>query len=495
MRYSSAILALPLCLSAGIAAATPATPEGAADLVKVLQTYLGATDGVVSVAPEGEVYGVKLDFAPLIAKAPKDAGIEITLTPIEFTLTDNGDGTWGMTEDQALGLTMKVPGALDLSVQVANLTGSGTFDEALNSFSTSSTAITGMTVAQKVTDPANVQTAVAYAVDSLRYESTAKANAVAGVDLVTTYAGNGLVETLALPGLDGAGAAAEMVTVKAETFTGDGAITALRPDAMYKLLAFFVANPEEAAIIAQQDGLKTILKDGLPLFEHMQSKSSVLNTTADTSTGQFGLAEMAIEVEIGGIVADGMLREAFGLTGLTMPEGLVPDWAVDLVPQSLSLDFKVAGFDLAAPAAMLLQVVDFAKPDAMTPEQQTALMAALLPNGTLEFTMAPSAIIGPIYALTYDGTVSVPINSAPTAEAAPAMPTGKATITATGLDAVKQALQAAPAEISGQATQMFAIAESMAKPGTDGALMWEFETSPQTGVSVNGNVLVPPTAP
>ena len=136
-------------------------PEGAAELTTLFQTYLGATPGVVTVAPEGEVYGVKLDFAPLLAKLP-DTGAEASITPIEFTLTDNGDDSWDMEQDQAFDLQVKVPGQLDLSVHVANLSGEGTFDEAIGDFTTSSTSFTDLVMNQTTTDPAMGESTVNY---------------------------------------------------------------------------------------------------------------------------------------------------------------------------------------------------------------------------------------------------------------------------------------------------------------------------------------------
>lgn len=470
MRFSP-ILALPLSLVASFAAAE-ATPEGAAALTATLQTYLGATEGVVTVTPEGEAYAVSLDFAPLIAKAP--AEVKSSVTPIAFSLTDNGDGTWEMEQDQALDLTVTVPGQADISVKIGNLSGTGTFDEALSAFSTSTTRLTDIVVTEKITDPQGMATDVTYTVASASFEGTSEAGET-GVDSQSTYAAEGISESFQMPGMDGAPMQLKMT---AQGTTGDATITGLRPDALYKLVAFFVANPDQAAIAAQQASLKTILTDGLPLFENLVSTSALTAIAVDSPMGAFGLADMAVTVEANGVVEDGLFREAFTLNGLSLPAGLVPDWAAQLVPTSVSLDFAASRFNLAAPAAMLLQTLDLANPQPNTPEQDQALLAALLPDGVVDITLAPGSITAPIYGLTYQASFS--------AGPATPMPQGKATVTATGMTAVKQALTAAPEDIGMQVAPMLGMAEGMAKPGENGALVWELETTPEGGLLVNG---------
>ena len=59
-----------------------ATDQGAADLLAVFQTYLGTTEGVVTVAVDGDAYQVTLDATPLLAQVPAEVGMTSTITPI-----------------------------------------------------------------------------------------------------------------------------------------------------------------------------------------------------------------------------------------------------------------------------------------------------------------------------------------------------------------------------------------------------------------------------
>lgn len=473
MRHFSLGLAAALW---GTSALAQATPEGAAELTALLQTYLGAVPGVVTVAPEGESYGVKLDFAPLLAKLP-EAGAEASISPLVFSLTDNGDDTWEMTQDQSFDLQLNVPGQLDLSLHVANIAGEGIFDESLATFASSSTRFTDMALSETVADPTLGDTKVSYAIASGQYETAAEAGAAGGVDSTMTYALEGISEVFTLPAMT-EGAPAGEVTVRVESYTGNGSTEGLRPDAIYKLIAFFVANPSEAAIAAQQDGLKAIISDGLPLVDHLISTGTATAMSAETPLGPMSLETAEIEVELNGIVEEGLFREAFSLGGLQLPAGLVPEWAAPLVPSDLSVDMTVSRFNLLAPAKLLLAALDLTKDPALAPEAEEQLLAALLPEGVVDLSLAPGGVTAPVFTLDYEAEV--------TAGPMAPLPTGSATLSLTGMAEINAALQAAPPEISGQAAPMLAMAEGMAKPGAEGELVWEIEMTPEGGLLVNG---------
>ncbi|MDQ7775805.1 MAG: hypothetical protein Q4615_07815 [Paracoccus aminovorans] len=94
IHFRQGLVALLALGPVSAAWAVPATDEGAARLTGVLQTYLGATEGVVSVTPQGDSYQLKIDPAPLLAQVP-DAQAQITVSPLTYALTDNGDGELG----------------------------------------------------------------------------------------------------------------------------------------------------------------------------------------------------------------------------------------------------------------------------------------------------------------------------------------------------------------------------------------------------------------
>jgi len=475
MRVMSRCVILPFALWSGAAFANPATPEGADALIALFQTYLGSTAGVVSVVPLGETYGVKLDFAPLVAKLP---AVTASLSPLEFTLTDNGDGTWAMAQDQILQLDLKVPGQLDLSLHVGNLASDGVFDTALQGFTTSSASFSDLSLTETIVDPTLGDTHVTYQIARGQYESTGVAGGEGGVDLASTYAMSGLSEGFTLPAF-AEGEAATEITLHAESYTAEGHMQGLRPEALTKLLAFFVANPSETAVIAQQAGLKSILTEGLPLFDTIESTGTITAISADTPLGTVTLDEMGVDVAANGLTEDGMVSEGFRLKGLALPDGLVPDWAVGLVPTEASIGFTVADFNLAAPVALFLASVDFGAE--IPPETQAALLDALLPEGAVTFALSPGGVTAPLYALSYEGALSY---------APETMPQGSATVTATGIPAVLTALESAPPEVAMQIAPMLAMAQGLAEPGENDGLVWNIEMTPEGTVLINGTDLM-----
>jgi hypothetical protein len=150
-HVGSAAVALLLCIGSA-ALATSATPEEAARLVGVFQSYLGKEPGVVNAMPTGEALDVKLDFMPLVSKLQKpDVSTEIT--PLAFRLVDQDCGKWLVTQDQVISFKVTWPGALDLTASIGMLKGTGIFDESLTTFSSSSTNMSDIAIDETVSVP------------------------------------------------------------------------------------------------------------------------------------------------------------------------------------------------------------------------------------------------------------------------------------------------------------------------------------------------------
>jgi hypothetical protein len=470
----SCLTALPLLAMTGaVAFAEAPTPEGAAHLTEALQTYLGKTPGVVNVQIVGDAYAVTLDAGPFIAKIPAEE-VTASLTPLVMSLVDNGDGTWNVSQDQALDLTISSPGALDMKMAIGSMVSTGTFDAALMTFTTSSTTFSDLTMDQTVTTPDAPGSHVAYSIASGQFDTTGVAGANGGVDVATKGTMKGLTEVIGMPMMPDQ--PPMDVTLTADSYDLTSTATGLQPAGIYGLLAFFVAHPSEAEVTADQETLRAALTATLPVFDHVISTGTINAINVATPMGAASLSSMGVEIEANGVVADGMIREAFTLEGLTLPEGIVPPWATALVPNHLKLDFKAAGFDLAKPAEMLIAAFDLAKPEPIDEAMSESLLAALLPNGSVDITLAPGDITSAIYALGFEGAMSAGPMS---------IPTGKARITLKGYDEVMAALAAAPPEVSQQAGPALAMAQGIAK-AEDGQLVWEIDASTPGQILVNG---------
>ena len=476
----TAILAAVPFLFAGAAFAEPATEDGAARLAEVFQTYLGATEGVVSVVANGDTYDLTLDATPLIALA-KESGATGTISPIELSLTDNGDGTWAVTQDQAISITLSRPGAFDIKEDIAQITLDGVFDEMLMTFSSATGGFSGVKVSETITAANQPPTTAEIAVDKGTFTLTGTANATSGVDSETSIEASGLSETVTMPPT-GEGQPGMPVTIKAESLIETAKGTGMMMDGIYKTVAWVVAHPDKAAMQADKASIKTILTEALPIFGNLTGSGKVSKLSVETPMGRVAIGEMGFEVEANGVVADGKFREAFTLAGVTLPAGIVPDWAAAILPQKLSLDVQVTDFDAAGAANAALGLFDLpagTEPDAAF---QSKMMAALLPKGNVTITLNPGEVSGDGYALTYEGTM--------VAGPEMPMPTGTAKITLTGIDKLNAALAAAPDDIKGQASMGIAMAQGMAKPGDNGELVWEIDASKPGSLSVNGQQMM-----
>ncbi|MEQ1524810.1 MAG: hypothetical protein ABL936_26430 [Aestuariivirga sp.] len=126
---------------------------------------------------------------------------------------------------------------------------------------------------------------------------------------------SGLTETVKLP-MPQPGGMPMDVTITAETGTQDGTIKGMKAQAIYRLIAWFVAHPSEEAIKVGQVELKSLVSAGLPLFENLTAKGALQNLSVITPVGPVGIANLGFDVGVNGIVADGMLHEGFRVEGL-----------------------------------------------------------------------------------------------------------------------------------------------------------------------------------
>ncbi len=467
------LTALPLLLTTPIWA-EPATPEGAAQLTQSLQTYFGKTPGVVLVQPMGDGYGLRLDPLPLLSKV--DPAVKISMTPLEFQLIAQGDGLWAVAQDQALALTIDAGPELQMALNFGHITATGVFDATLMAFTTSNAEVTGINLEQAMKDPALGDSTARYAIDKVTYQSDAKANPAGGVDGASSYRITGFAETMTFPA--GADLPPMDLTISTDIYSVDSKMIGLRSKALADLLAFFVAHPSEVEVKAGQAALKVALTQALPLFDRLETVGTVGPLTIGSPLGDFGLTDLRFEVDANGAVANGSFREAISFAGLTMPAGILPDWATPLVPVEGRLDFRVDGFDLAAPSAMLLDALDLSALNPIPAGIEAQLLAALLPTGELAVSMPTGHVANDTYKMTFDGTM----NAGPSTQ----IPTGQARVQVLGWDAVLAALQAAPPEMTVEMIPAFMLVGGMARAAKGGGLEWVIDATAPGKVLING---------
>lgn len=466
-----AVLALIL---PGVAAAE-ATPQGAADLTALLQTYLGRTPGVVGVVADGDAYAVTLDAGPVLAMIPSGAGMTVTASPFRMRLTDNGDGTWGVVQDQALRLTASAPGRTDITVAADRAACTGVFDGALRAFVRNECEITALSVDQVTEDPIlGRQVSTQYS-ERVVTRSTGAAGVAGGVDGTFSYTetgGRSVIEGPLAPG-----SAPVTLTVSYAGTRYEARTTGVRNAELLAALAWVVANPGPAATAARRDEIKRILGAGLPWFGEIDATGTIDSLNVGSPLGLFTAARVGFGGTVRGAVAEGLYKLAFNVEGLAVPPGLVPPFAEALVPGSVSLGVAASGYDAGAAAGVLLDLFDLAPGAEPSPGFDGRLLSALLPDGTVDITLTPGTVANAMYGLSFQGAMA----------AGPgAPPTGSGTVSATGLDAAIAALDSAPQAVKDQVLPVLGFARGLARPGPDGALVWEIDATTPGSVLVNG---------
>ena len=473
MKSVTAALALGLLLGAGAPALAAATPEEAQRLTTLFQSYLGADPGVVSVTPAGDTYAAKVDLSPLFAKV-KDPTVSLSLSPLEWTLTDQGGGKWKVDQNQPLTFAFGVKGQGETKGTIASVVSTGIFDGTLGGFTTSSAELKSIAADQTMTD-AGTTTHITYAIDAITMQ-TAMQGTADSADATSTYGYTGLKETISLPASADGGTPAMDLVLTSPSGKQDGVVKGLKLKAVSDLVTWLVAHQDPKAIVADQAVLKDKLRAALPLFTSL-SGTSTMNDLAITSPfGPFAMKQFGFGAEMNGILADGKLRQTYGFSGLQVPQALLPPWAAGLIPENFTLDVSVTDFDLAAPAALILDKLDLSKPDPLPKELDAPLMQALMPKGFVTITLGPSQILAKLYDLTAAGRMTAgPV----------AMPSGEALVKIKGLDETMAALQSAPPDIQ-QMSAALLLVKGLGKAEADGSLSWQIVGTETGAITVNG---------
>lgn len=473
-----ATVAIVACLPALPGWAEPATSAGASAIETALGRYLPRAEEVLSVVPGGDSYILTLRLGAYFEPATgSGSGMTGTATPLTATLTDLGAGRWQVSwPEQRLELSFLVSDFLSLDMQIEGLHLDGIYDTALMAYAQATGGARRLALNETVTDPAGTKSEIAYRIGQITYQAESVAGA-AGVDSRVSFAAGDLVETVRVSGPQGPALDFELTAAR---YAMDGTLTGTRTAALGGLAAWLVAHPSPAAIEADEAGLKAALRAVLPLFDAMETTGVLGDVVVRTAVGEFRAAKVGAEIDMHGAVSDGMLREALSIEGLELPPGLVPDWAMPLVPRQGTIDFALTGFDLAAPAALALDSLSFATPPPELFDLQ--MLGAVMPDKRVTLTFRPSSATSPSYVLTFEGAMDM----GPTR-----MPSGKGTIALDGFEAITAALNAAPPEIRSGGLPGLAMVRGLGRADGADKAVWDIEMTPEGKLMVNGNDLTP----
>lgn len=481
--------------TAGSAALAAATADEAGRITTSLQTYFGSEPGVVTVVPQGDDYIVTLNAAPYFAKMGQP-GVKVAIDPLVLTVRPKGNGQWDVSEKGPFAFGWVMEGLSTVDAKIADVTWSGVFDEASASFLSSTYAMKNFTVNQSMLDPGSqAKTNTASVYDNWSGTSTSTPRPDGSVDSTGTMSITGVVSAAKTEASPGGNAPPLNYSITNAKTDYTNTVKGFRSRAVVDLIAWFVAHPSKELIVKDQQQLKDKVLAALPLWESVESAGTMTDTAVATAIGQFALPSATINVGMNGVSKDGKLREAFGVTGLTIPPGIAPPWTDGLIPHTIKFDVTASGVDLEAPVKLFVAQADLSKEPPIPAGSEPAYLAAFAPKNSMNISFAGGEISSATYSLTYEGAFTVNFAG---------LPTGTATLHMKGLDDVLAKVQAAAASdpSAQQAMGGLVAFKGFGKAEADGSMVWAIDMTQPGKVLVNGidvsamaGMAPPPPAP
>ena len=475
-----------LCIFAAVPSALAQTVDssGAETLTANLSRYIGTTafqNGIVKVAPDGDAYRIEFDFSRLVSLFPGQEVVKLDIGPYAIRTTPRSDGKWDVEGDMAPDGKVEINADQHRQTTewtIEDDTFRGVYDPALAGFETAEGNHGVLTSIS--TDPNQVSE---FRAASGKFEFQSTKNASSGVDFNAQQTASDFTQTIKIT-VPESGMELPIV-LRSPELSYSTAGSALEAQPILDLLAFAVANADEAKMKAAQPQLKTLLRDALPLWDHLTAVYGLRELTVGTPMGIFGASDARLEVAMDGVRKDSTVSYHFLADGLQVPSGVLPQWSMKLMPEDVLLSFSGTELDLEGPATTAIDAFDLNMKPALPPEVGKAITARFLAE-------PPKLIINRSVVRNKDTEI--------TAEGEMTFTGGKpalnATVEAAGLDAALQTIQeAATSAPEAQQILMVALAaKGFAKTLPDGRLQWQIDMTPDGAVAVNG-VTVKPADP
>ena len=482
MRY---VLSLFCLLATPPAFAQTVDVSGAEALTASLARYLGSTafeKGVVKVSVESDAYKVEVDFDKLLSLFPAQDMLKLDIDPYAFSVKPRPDATWDVAGDLAPNGKMEMKteqGTQTAQWQIADDSFSGVYDPALAGFSVATGKNGAMSMTS--TDPKS-SSDVRIESGSFGFQSTK--NATKGVDYTMLQTMSGMVQTVRISD-PGAGIDVPIVLRSPElSVSGNG--TGFQAQQLLDLLAFGVANADEAKIKAAQPQLKTLLREALPLWDHIAGAYGWRELSVGTPVGIFSAANAKIDVAMDGVRNDGTITYGFQIDDLKFPADVLPRWTTPLLPEDIDLNFGGTEFDLEGPATAAIDAFDLSRDPPIAPEVGDTILAQFMAD-------PPKFVLNRSIIRNKDTEISA-IGEMTFAGGKPAL---TATVEAAGFDKAMQTIQEATASApeAQQAYMVAVAAKGFAKTLPDGRLQWVIDMTADGAVTVNGAMVKPADPP
>lgn len=475
LRFCALLTATSLFVAP--ASALQATSDQAREISESLQRYIGKQDAAapaLTVTPRGDSYDIAYNVSA--ALTPLASFLTIDSPRFSLTATPQPDGLWKVTSDNLPKLTVHI-GAMTETIAYSGFKYEGLFDPRMLAMKTYSATVEKLSV-NAVSPQSTIST-----VDAGQTAS-GQSSARASGDLDVKSVANAKAYAIDLvghrPAKEGQPAGPDF-TFKGNVaeFATHSSMDGLRWRQMLDLWAFAVAHPSQAAAAAAQADLKEKLRAASSLFEKVEAAADIADIDAQTLIGRFGAKSTKVSVFANGLVDHAAMAESFQLSGVALPPGVMPAWATGLAPTDVSFGFRVEGLNLAAAAKEAIEVFDLNAPKPISDADGSRIAALAAPDGKFKLILPPGRVTSALADISFEASADI---------AMPRGASGKARVSAKGVEAILEKLKAGMATDKNLAGAFggLSLAKGLGKPGPDGALVWDMEFDSEGKFIVNG---------
>ena len=457
---------------------------GAKQLSEDLSRYVGkqALDkGILKVSAEGDAYKIVFDFKALVGSLPEQKLLKFDVAPYALIVKPRSDGSWDVSMDFSQSASFEFNGPEGLQstqFSIKDGKGSGVYDPNLAAFTSGTSSMAGMTMASKDAKQ-HVEASAGAATATI----AATKSATGGVDFTTSQKVSNFVETINFD--DPESGLKFPVNVKSPELSVEASGKGMRTKPLLDLLAFAVANEDEATLKANQAQLKSLLLAALPVWEHVEGTYGFKDFAVESPVGNFGATQLSTAFGSDGVAQNGKITYGIKASGLTVPQQLLPSWSVALLPTDIDLNFGGANIDLDSMAKKAIEAFDLNQDPPLSADFGDKLKADFMAK-TPKVVLGHSTVKNKDTEIALEGEMTFPGEK----------PEASMTVDVTGFDKLVDGLQAA-AKSEPEVAQYVPVAlmvKGFGKTLPDGRIEWVVNAKADGSVMVNG-VMVKPADP
>ena len=455
-----------------LAADRPATPDGAAKVQAFFDGFLPQTTAgaapLVKVTPDGEDYLATIDLVA-VNGVIKGVGGAASYDPatLAFRLFEQDDGKWRVVMD---GLPKVVSHVRDMTsvAELRNYRQTIVIDPAIAWFVGGNASADGGSVSAKA--PTVDQT---FDFGPLKADYTTSPGADGSVSSTVK-------EEIAdlgfkFSGISKDGGASVSTSGRMDKASFNVGVDGLKSRKLFDLLSFLSSHRTSLADHEAEvkDLLRPFAAPGLRFVEGGEATKFLISLPQ----GAVALSDVKLAMGASNAGPDSAIDATIVAEGLSLPVGLLPPTAGDLIPTKIDVAMTLKGIDFAAAANQAIDAMHFGGDGPAISEADSAKVStALIGAGPLKVVLAPSHVVAPALDLDMDGELRYAVGK----------PAGATTVRMRGFDKTMEAVKALGPDMAQRALPALAMAKGLAKSESDGSLSWRIEVADDRSITING---------